>query len=84
MTLNHQAALGARTSPRPASRTGANQRRGSRRRGQLSRRLRYITLSGPPVKRILPIAAIVVGLAASAAWTAFLGYQLFRVTTLVF
>jgi len=32
----------------------------------------------------LPIAAIVLGLAVSAAWAAFLGFQLFRVIGLVF
>jgi len=31
----------------------------------------------------LPIAAIVMGLAASAAWTAFLGFELFRVIELM-
>jgi len=29
--------------------------------------------------QILPITAIVLGLAASAAWIAFLGFELFRV-----
>jgi hypothetical protein len=34
--------------------------------------------------RILSLSAIVCGLAASAGWTAFLGYQLFRVIGLMF
>jgi hypothetical protein len=34
--------------------------------------------------RNLPIAAIVLGVAASAAWAAFLGYQFFRAMGLLF
>jgi hypothetical protein len=45
----------------------------------MSWRLNHITVRSPLAKQILPIAAIVVGLASSTAWTAFLGYELFRV-----
>ena len=34
--------------------------------------------------RILLIGGIVLGLAASAAWTAFLGYEMFRALELIF
>ena len=34
--------------------------------------------------RNLPIAAIVLGIAVSVIWTAFLGYQLFHVIGLMF
>lgn len=79
MTPNHHAALRVPIPLRPEPRTGVNQRRGSRRRGQMSWRLSHITVRSTLVKQILPIAAIVVGLASSTAWTAFLGYELFRV-----
>ena len=83
MAPNHQAALGVPIPLRPGPRTGVNQRRGSRGRGQLTRRLRHITVRSTLVKQILAIAGIAVGLASSAAWTAFLGYELFRVIKLM-
>jgi hypothetical protein len=37
-----------------------------------------------PDMRILPIAAIACGLILTAAWVAFLGFEMFRVVELIF
>jgi len=83
MAPNQEAALVVATPLRPRPRTGVNPRRGSRRRGQLPWRLRHVTLRSTAAKQILPIAAIAVGLAASAAWTGFLGFAFLQLIGLL-
>ena len=39
---------------------------------------------GVPVMQTLAIGSIILGLAASAAWTAFLGFELYRVIEFIF
>ena len=45
--------------------------------------LRRVTRVGVPVMKTFMLAAIILGLFASAAWAAFLGFELFRLIGLM-
>ena len=80
---SRKVAADVRVTPRPRPRTGTDV--AYRYRRQQFRHLRRAarrSASGRSI--ILAIAAIVTGLIATAGWTAFLGYQLFRVIGLMF
>jgi hypothetical protein len=81
MTPDHQPALGA-PYPLPARPRTGNQRRGSGRR-ELSPGFRRITPASTTGELILPIAAVVMGLVLSAAWSAFLGFEVWRLVRLL-
>ena len=49
-----------------------------------ARRREVCELECPSMQNLLPIAGIVLGLAVSAAWAGFLGFQLFQVIGLMF
>jgi hypothetical protein len=81
MVPNQQAVLDVRTPLRTGPRARINLRRGSGRRDQLSQRLPQITSA--PRQAILPIAAVVLGLIASAAWSTFLAFELWQLIRLL-
>jgi hypothetical protein len=74
-----QAASSVRVIPRPGSRICADA--AYRNHLQLFRQLRRVTArrnSTVLKTTVVPVSGIVLGLAASAAWAAFLGFELFR------
>jgi len=79
---SRKVAADVRVTPRPGPRTGTDA--AYRHHRQQFRHLRRAARRSASGRRILPIAAIVVGLVATAGWTAFLGYQLFQVIELMF
>jgi len=74
--------VAAEVGPRPGPRTGTDA--AYRHHRQQFRHLRRAARRSASGRQILPIAAIAVGLIATAGWTAFLGYELSRVIGLMF